>query len=88
MTAPGTSSPVEQVDLDVAEQFMNAHGWLCEEEWGQVLPQDQLVIARHFAAHRLRDADQHRAMREVLEAIESCPAGEDATPRPRCSNWR
>lgn len=40
---------VSQEAREAAENFMNAHGWLCEEDWSLVLEADREVIVKFFA---------------------------------------
>ena len=62
---------VTQVDIKAAEAFMEAHGWLCEEQWSDVHPSDQTTIAKQFAAHRSAAdlAGYERGQRETVERI-------------------
>lgn len=48
-----TKELVAQADIDAAEAFINAHGWLCEEDWRYIHEGDRLVIAKAFATVRL-----------------------------------
>ena len=43
---------VTQADREAAAKFMDDHGWLCEEQWSDLYPGDQDVIAKAFARHR------------------------------------
>ncbi len=44
-----TTVTVSERAAKAAEAFMDAHGWLCEEEWRQIHPNDQDVIVKAFA---------------------------------------
>lgn len=43
------TTTVSQEAREAAENFMNAHGWLCEEDWSLVLEADREVIVKFFA---------------------------------------
>lgn len=60
-------SEITQADREAAAAFIDAHGWLCEEEWRDVLPGDQNVIARAFARHRLQARTQ--ALEEAAKVV-------------------
>lgn len=68
--------PVEQIDRDAAETFIDNHGWLCARQWSELLSGDRAVIANAFAAHRAAErARILAAMREpdaaMVEAVKA-----------------
>ena len=58
---------VTQADREAAAKFMDDHGWLCEEQWSDLYPGDQDVIAKAFARHR-QQAERGEAWRPIEEA--------------------
>ncbi len=45
-------SEITDADWKNAADFMNRHGWLCEEEWRDVLKPDREVIVKAWAEYR------------------------------------
>lgn len=70
---------VSQEAREAAENFINAHGWLCEEDWSLVLEADREVIVKFF--HKFEQSirqsaerafeERERKLREALKGIET-----------------
>ena len=59
---------VTQADEIAAAEFMNSHGWLCEEEWAFLYENDKRVIIKAFARHREAAEASLRAENAELKA--------------------
>ena len=57
---------VSQEAREAAENFMNAHGWLCEEDWSLVLEADREVIVKFF--HKFEHSIRQSAERGEVVA--------------------